>query len=429
MTSSSNAFDVHIAGFGVETGLGFGHARLLQAIGNGESAARTSFFGNPFEAGMAGFGFNPEVVPLRGPARKSKGGYHQALAEDVASIALKVIVEALDHASIPVGSLSQKRVCVFYGGPGVQPETANFLPYIRRNDRDDISFHRGIRNLTFENHNQDEVARLIHDELGLRERPVSVYSASCSSFAAAYLAHCSVKSNACDLAIAVSFQHVSLFDLMFMNGFGGVAAGRSGPFSANGEGTILGDGACAMVLESPAHLHARKGEPYASMDSMAMRQSAGTVSRSSTFTPDFRIIEWTIAKAMEDAYGLGASDIACVFPHGNGIRSSDRSEALALQKVWGALDTPVVSYKAQIGYLMASSALVDLAIMSGYLDSGSLPAFTCEGEVDVGLSVNLHANKLAHRLSGNVGIKIGLGIEGSVGAAVVRSLRSRSISR
>jgi 3-oxoacyl-(acyl-carrier-protein) synthase len=95
----------------------------------------------------------------------------------------------------------------------------------------------------------------------------------------------------------------------------------------------------------------------------------------------------------------------------------------------GALDTPVVSYKAQIGYLMASSALVDLAIMTGYLDSGSLPAFTCEGEVDVGLSINLHANKLAHPLSGSIGIKIGLGIEGSVGAAVVRSLRSRSISR
>jgi len=111
-----------------------------------------------------------------------------------------------------------------------------------------------------------------------------------------------------------------------------------------------------------------------------MRQSAGTVSRSTTFTPDFRVIGRTIAKAMEDANGLGANDIACVFPHGNGIRSSDRSEALALQKVWGALDTPVVSYKAQIGYLMASSALVDMALMSGFLGSGSLPAFKCEGE-------------------------------------------------
>lgn len=425
MTSSIAASNVHIAGFGVETGLGFGHARLLQSIENSESAARRGFFGKPFEAGTAGFGFNPQVVSLSAPAKKSNGGYHQALAKDVAGITRKVIVDALDSASIPTDSLTHKRVCVFYGGPGMLPEIANFLPYIRRNDKNDISFHRGIRNLTFENHNQDAVARLLRDGLGLRERPISVYSASCSSFAAAYLAYCSVKSHTCDLAIAVSFQHVSLFDLMFMNGFGGVAAGRSGPFSANGEGTVLGDGACAMVLESPAHLHARKGTPYASMDSMVMRQSAGTVSRSTTFTPDFRVIGRTIAKAMEDANGLGANDIACVFPHGNGIRSSDRSEALALQKVWGALDTPVVSYKAQIGYLMASSALVDMALMSGFLGSGSLPAFKCEGEVDAGLGINLHANKSAYRLSGSAGVKIGLGIEGSVGAAVIRSLRWR----
>lgn len=426
MTSSRSAFDVHIAGFGVETGLGSGHARLIQALKNGETAARRNFFGNAFEASMASFAFNPQVISFSDLSRKVKGGFQQVQASDVNRITLKVITDALVSASIPIDSLPHKRVCVFFGGPGIQPETASFLPYIRRNDKDDVSLHRGIRNLTFENHDQDEVARLIRNALGLKALPISVYSASCSSFAAAYLAYCTLRSNACDLAIAVSFQHVSLFDLIFMNGFGGVAAGKSGPFSANGEGTVLGDGVCAMVLESPAHLLARKGVPYAAMDSMVMSQSAGTMSRNTTFTPDFRVIGRTILKAMKDANDLGASDIACIFPHGNGIRSSDRSEALALQKIWGALETPVVSYKAQVGYLMASSALIDMAIMCGFLDVGSLPAFKCDGEVDVGLGIHLHANNSATRLSGNVGVKIGLGIEGSVGAAVIRSLRSRS---
>src|SRR6218665_407193 len=56
------------------------------------------------------------------PAKKSNGGSHQALAKDVAGITRKVIVDALDSASIPTDSLTHKRVCVFYGGPGMLPE-------------------------------------------------------------------------------------------------------------------------------------------------------------------------------------------------------------------------------------------------------------------------------------------------------------------
>lgn len=420
--------DVHIAGFGVETGLGSDHASLIQAIENGETAARREFFGNSFEASMAGFSFNPQVIPSSRSVKKFKGYFEKIQAAEMARFTLKVMTDALASASIPIESLENKRTCVFFGGPGVQPETASFLPFIRRNDKSDVALNRGIRNLTFESHDQDEFTHLIRNALNLREPPISVYSASCSSFAAAYLAYCSLRSRACDLAIVVSFQHVSLFDLMFMNDFGGVAAGKSGPFCANSEGTILGDGVCAMVLESTDHLSARKGAPYAVMDSMVMRQSAGTVSRATTFKTDFRVIDRTVLKAMEDANRVSAHDISCIFPHGNGIRSSDRSEALALQKTWGTLPTPVVSYKAQMGYPMASSALIDMAIMCSFLETGLLPSFKCDGAVDTDLGIRIHANDSATPLCGNIGVKIGLGIEGSVGVVVIRSLRSRSQS-
>jgi len=259
--------------------------------------------------------------------------------------------------------------------------------------------------------------------LGLKETPISMYSASSSGLAATWLAYCAITSNTCDLAIAVSFQHIALFDLMFMNGFGGIANGKSGPFSATAEGTILGDGACAMILESCEHLTARSGTPYIAIDNMVMRQSAGATSPGATFTPDFRIIDRTIEAALTPC---AASEIACVFPHANGVRSSDRAEALVLQKRWGNTVTPIVSYKAQLGYTMASSTLLDLAIMSGCLDRGELPAFQCDGEIDTGLGLPLHAKTATRALAGKVGVKIGLGVEGTVGVLVLRALRGHA---
>jgi len=426
VSASAAPFDVHIAGFGVDTGLGFGHARLLAAVANGESAARKRYFANRFDTALSGFSFNPEVVPLCDSDIAGASGEHypQFKTADIVKIICKVIVDALERADISPGALAHKRLKVFLGSPGMQPEGARFLFHIHKNDPDDIASRRGLHDLNADNHDQEALAQQLADALSLKQTPLTVYSASSSGLAAAWLAWCAIKSHACDLAIAVSFQHISLFDLIFINGFGGIASAGSGPFSTTSEGTVLGDGVCAMVLESSAHLEARRGAPYAAMDSMVMRQSAGALNRGGAFTPDFRIIDRAITQALADIRGLDLGDIACVFPHASGVRSSDRAEALVLKKVWGQTQTPIVSYKGQIGYTMASSTLLDLALMCGFLDAGSLPAFTCDGEVDTGLGINLHAKTPALPLPPErVGIKIGLGIEGSIGVIIVRALR------
>jgi len=422
VTSSERFCEVHVAGFGVHTGLGFGHTCLLDEIAAGKLAARKDFFNHPEEAFL--LGFNPQVVPLAGRQASNKEPYQQVRPADMSKMISKVIIDALDRASIDAATLKHKRVCVFCGGQGMQPEGARFLFHIHKNDKEDIKSKKGIRSLNYENHNQDEVMHLLRDELGLTEKPISIFSASNSGFSAAWLGYCAVKSNHCDLAIAVSFQHISLFDLIFMNGFGALSSNKTGPFSINSKGAILGDAVCAMILESPAHLLNRKGTPYMAVDSMVMRQSAGSpVSRGAVFAPDFRLIGHTIEAAIASCPNLdGANDIACVFPHGNGVPSSDHAETMVLQKIWGKWDTPVVSYKAQTGYLMSSTALVDLALMSGFLSSGSLPAFISETEVDKGLGINLHANTKACTLSSKVGLKIGLGADGSIGAVIMRSL-------
>jgi len=423
VTGLDLAAGVHVAGFGVHTGFGFGHACLLDAMMGGESAARRRFFDTRYEASMSGFGFNPQVVPLAG--MDADEPYPQLGAEDVADVIYKVIADALERAGIPLETLAQRRVSVFCGTPGMQPEGARFLYHIRQNDREDVASRPGLHGFHADNHHQDKVARLLREMLGLKQTPISVYSASSSGLVATWLAYCAITSNTSDLALAVSFQHIALFDLMFMHGFGGIADGKAGPFSATAEGTILGDGACAMVLESGEHLKARNGTPYIAIDHMVMRQSAGATSPGATFTPDFRIIDRTIEAALAPCAG---ADIACVFPHANGVRSSDRAEAMVLQKRWGGTQTPIVSYKAQLGYTMASSTLLDLAIMSGCLDRGELPAFQCDGEIDTGLGLPLHAKTATRTLAGKVGVKIGLGVEGSVGVLVLRALRGHAPS-
>src|SRR5690606_13267825 len=83
--------------------------------------------------------------------------------------------------------------------------------------------------------------------------------------------------------------------------------------------------------------------------------------------------------------------ISCVFAHGNGIRGSDQAELMALRKVWGEQDIPVVSYKAQFGYQIAASGLTDLAILEHTMRKRRLPGFAPVAELDMAAGVHLHA--------------------------------------
>jgi 3-oxoacyl-[acyl-carrier-protein] synthase-1 len=68
-----------------------------------------------------------------------------------------------------------------------------------------------------------------------------------------------------------------------------------------------------------------------------------------------------IEAALADAK-LGPSDVGMVVAHGNGTPLSDRSEAAALSRVFGASMPPVTAFKWATGHPLAASGILDVTL-------------------------------------------------------------------
>ena len=366
-----------------------------------------------------GLPFNPPCILIK----TSKGSDHlvnkkRDPAAKVLNLLEQIIDEALAQADLSVEDLACGRARVYIAGVGLQPEILNFLSYIARNDQEDLRINKGIRQCHYRHYSQKAIARSLTSHYLLDRPPVSVYSASCSSLSALYLAQSAIAAGRANIVIVVTWQEVTLYDLLFLSGFNALARTVSQPFGSGGEGVVLGAGAAAVVLEKSSRKARKRNVGHVEIRGFSISQSGGLSQGGYSFSPDFRIIAKTISKALESA-NCRPEDVSVVLPHGNGLRSSDKAEALAIKKVWGDHPVSVCSYKSQIGYTLAASGLIDIAILSEALMAGRLFAFHKKGNLDDHLRLCFHADALPMPLKTGTAVKVGIGIEGSIAACVL----------
>ncbi len=402
-----------ISGVGACNGLGLDAPAMIAALGEQRPANYQPYFEDEPAAARMGMPFNPLQVAIP-PLVKGR----RSDAPTAAVLLQRVIDEALAHAGLGRESLAGQRVQVYIGGQGVQPEVVQFTGYIQRNDREDLQFNPQIKQMNSDGCAEDQLARLLMQHYRLAVPPLALSTASCSSLSALYLASKAIESGSTDIAVVATWQQVTLYNIMFMGGLNALARSTMQPFSASTEGVMLGGGVAACVLESPAHLAARGGKGRLRIDGFAMCQSGGSGRGGQSFSPDFRSISRTIEESLAQAE-IGAEQVGCVFLHGNGMRSSDQAELLAVRKVWGDYATPVVSYKAQIGYQIAASGLTDLAILADAMQQQRLLAFRSSAPLDSTAGVQLHADAPPLPLVSDKVVKLALGIEGSVAACTL----------
>lgn len=130
------------------------------------------------------------------------------------------------------------------------------------------------------------------------------------------------------------------------------------PFDAARDGSLLGEGAAAMVLETEASARARDakvlgeylggGDASEGLGLLALGEHGDGPARA-------------IAAALEDA-GLAASDVGMIVAHGNGTRQSDASEAAGLRRVFGRTTPPVTAFKWATGHPLAASGILDATL-------------------------------------------------------------------
>ncbi|MES2817501.1 MAG: beta-ketoacyl-[acyl-carrier-protein] synthase family protein [Pseudomonadota bacterium] len=128
------------------------------------------------------------------------------------------------------------------------------------------------------------------------------------------------------------------------------------PFSGT-PGLSIGEGAGALVLEEYEHAKARGATIYGEIIAYATSSDAHHET-----APDPRAEGATLVMraALQNA-GVGPEAIQYINAHGTGTEANDRSETLAMKKVFpGIADIPVSSTKSYFGHNIGSAGIIEL---------------------------------------------------------------------
>ena len=152
------------------------------------------------------------------------------------------------------------------------------------------------------------------------------------------------------------------------------------PFSANRSGTVFGEGAGALVLESAAHARRRNARCYSEVLGAAQNNNAYHLT-----APDAGGAG--MAKVLANAIGdarIRPDQINHINAHGTGTEYHDVAETQAIKQVLGpaAYDTTVVSIKGATLHLMGAAGAVEGLVTALSVFHQTVPPTTNYGEPD-----------------------------------------------
>jgi 3-oxoacyl-[acyl-carrier-protein] synthase-1 len=153
------------------------------------------------------------------------------------------------------------------------------------------------------------------------------------------------------------------------------------PFDRVRSGTVFGEGAGAVVLETKSEAAARGAVVLGELLGWGcVTEATGIVE----LLTDGDGLARAIQIALNDA-GVLPSQVGMVIAHGNGNRASDASEASALKRVFAEALPPVTSFKWALGHSIAASATLDLVLALKALKEELVPGIATLNEVDPAL--------------------------------------------
>ena len=161
----------------------------------------------------------------------------------------------------------------------------------------------------------------------------------------------------------------SLIDPLMLTGFSllGALSKRnddpsraSRPFDLHRDGFVLGEGAGMLVLEELDHARGRGAPIYGEVLGYSSSSNAYRITDS---PPDGQGAYLAMRNAIDDA-GLTPDDIGYINAHGTSTYQNDRSETVAIKRVFGAAAgrVPISSTKSMMGHLVNAGGAVELIV-------------------------------------------------------------------
>ncbi len=166
------------------------------------------------------------------------------------------------------------------------------------------------------------------------------------------------------------------------------------PFDAEAKGSVFGEGAGVVILESLENARKRGAKIYAEI--VGVGQSNNINPAYEHLEPDGYGLQIALKKAMADAQ-IGPEDLDLVIPHGTGIADDDLAEAKAIEAVLGeaAAKTAVWPTKSMLSNTGAASGALDvIAAVCAMRDSKIPAAKNCNRKAN---GCNLNIVKQPHQ--------------------------------
>ncbi len=362
--------EVLVSGYGVWTCLGGSVNDLVEAIRTGQGRAQST----------AVPGVDRSLPLCAAPDPPPHAGLPQVRRMD-RSVVLALAAADAALASAPLSELPLHRIAILAGtsrgpfGKCVEPAPARVRPT--------QAAHTAMASLS-------GALSLAYGIQG----PCLTVSATCASGGHAIaLAAMMIRAGVVDAALAGGAEAPLVPKLLAQFAAAGIvgshdqAALACRPFDRSRNGTVPGEGAAFLVLESAdsARRHARPG--LARLAGTAL----GSESHSRAGTrPDGA----TLARVMEDALrqaGIGASHLGHVNAHGTGTRLNDAAEAAALRAVLGShvREVPVASTKPVTGHAFGAAAAIEAVLAIESLRRAFVPPTAGCTELDPALGLDV----------------------------------------
>ena len=155
------------------------------------------------------------------------------------------------------------------------------------------------------------------------------------------------------------------------------------PFDPRRDGSLFGEGAAAIALDTESSARSRGatvlgevlggGSASDAQGLLAIRDDGDGLARA-------------IELALDDA-GLAPQDVGMIAAHGNGTPQSDASEAAAIRRVFGSAPggaPPVTAFKWAFGHLIAAAGILEAVLALAALARGIVPGVATFASLDPG---------------------------------------------
>ncbi|HVO88292.1 MAG TPA: beta-ketoacyl synthase N-terminal-like domain-containing protein, partial [Casimicrobiaceae bacterium] len=189
------------------------------------------------------------------------------------------------------------------------------------------------------------------------------------------------------------------------------------PFDAARDGSLFGEGAAALTLETEGSAKARDAKPLGEvLGGGSTNEAIGLLA----IREDGDGLARAMQAALDDA-GIAPAEVGMIVAHGNGTSLSDASEAAAIARVFGAAIPPVTAFKWAFGHLIAAAGIVDAVIALDALRDRVVPGIATLNRTAAECAM-LPLSSTAQRARSDVAMILCRGFAGTDAALLVRAL-------